>query len=177
MTTQTAQIQPSPAQSYVPLYELWLSFRPRYYFSEHWSVRGRFDYTKELTNDQTTTFYREDVFLDIWTDLVYSTKLDALWPRHEGEPGRPRALADVEVQPGQRHLRHARRAPAACSTSSRSAGEDAPSFNDLHVAPELHVPAPVHHRDDADLSTATSSTRGKTWATTTTRSSATRSRD
>ena len=80
MTTQTTQLQPSAEQSYVPLYEMWLSLRPRYYFNEHWSVRGRFDYTKELTNNQTTTFYREDVFVDIWTDLVYSTKLDPLWP-------------------------------------------------------------------------------------------------
>ncbi len=79
MTTQTTQLQPSPELSYVPLYELWLSFRPRYYFDEHWSVRGRFDYTKELTNNQTTTLSREDVFGDIWTDVVYGTKLDQLW--------------------------------------------------------------------------------------------------
>src|SRR4029077_10872720 len=67
-------------QSYVPLYEIWLSLRPRYYFDEHWSVRGRFDYTKELTNNQTTTLYREDVLGDIWTDLVYQTNFDRLWP-------------------------------------------------------------------------------------------------
>jgi hypothetical protein len=78
ITTQTAGIGPMP-QSYVPLYELWLSFRPRYYFDEHWSLRGRLDYTKELTNNQPTTYYREDVFGDIWTDLVYSTKVDQLW--------------------------------------------------------------------------------------------------
>ena len=79
MTTQTTHLQPSPQLSYVPLYELWLSFRPRYYFDEHWSVRARFDYTKELTNDQATTLYREDVFGDIWADLVYGTPLDRLW--------------------------------------------------------------------------------------------------
>src|SRR5262249_19275477 len=78
ITTQTADVGLTP-QSYVPLYELWLSFRPRYYFDEHWSVRARFDYTKELTNNQATTYYREDVFGDIWTDLVYATKIDRLW--------------------------------------------------------------------------------------------------
>jgi hypothetical protein len=79
MTTQTAHVQPSPEQSYVPLYEVWVSLRPRYYFDQHWNVRARFDYTKELTNEQNTTFYREDVFLDIWTDLVYTTFLDRFW--------------------------------------------------------------------------------------------------
>jgi hypothetical protein len=78
ITTQTADVGLAP-QSYVPLYELWLSFRPRYYFDEHWSVRARFDYTKELTNNQATTYYREDVFGDIWTDVVYGTKIDRLW--------------------------------------------------------------------------------------------------
>jgi hypothetical protein len=78
ISTQTADVGLAP-QSYVPLYEIWLSFRPRYHFDEHWSVRGRFDYTKELTNSESTTYYREDVFGDIWTDLVYGTKLDQLW--------------------------------------------------------------------------------------------------
>jgi hypothetical protein len=79
MTTQTTQLQPSPQLSYVPLYELWFSFRPRYYFDDHWSVRARFDLTKELTNNQSTTYYREDVFGDIWTELIYGTKVD-FWP-------------------------------------------------------------------------------------------------
>jgi hypothetical protein len=78
ITTQTAGVGLAP-QSYVPLYELWLSFRPRYYFDEHWSVRGRFDYTKELTNAEQTTLYREDVVGDLWTDLFYQTKVDRLW--------------------------------------------------------------------------------------------------
>jgi hypothetical protein len=78
VTTATVGLGPTP-QSYVPLYELWFSFRPRYYFDEHLSLRGRFDYTKEFTNNQITTQYREDVFGDLWTDLVYGTKLDRLW--------------------------------------------------------------------------------------------------
>jgi hypothetical protein len=78
ITTQTAGIGQTP-QSYVPLYELWVSFRPRYHFDEHWSVRGRVDYTKEVTNAEQTTYRNEDVFGDIWTDLVYETKLDRWW--------------------------------------------------------------------------------------------------
>jgi hypothetical protein len=38
-------------------------------------VQARFDYYKELTNSQDTTYYREDVFGDIWTDLIYATPL------------------------------------------------------------------------------------------------------
>jgi hypothetical protein len=78
MTTQSADVGDTP-QSYVPLYELWLSFRPRYWFNEHLSARARFDYTKELTNDQTTTLYRQDIIGDLWVDGVYSAKLDGLW--------------------------------------------------------------------------------------------------
>jgi hypothetical protein len=77
-TTQTLDVGSKPL-SYVALYELWLSLRPRYSFDEHWSLRARLDYTKELTNAQTTTYRNEDVFGDIWTDLVYQTKLDQLW--------------------------------------------------------------------------------------------------
>lgn len=86
ITTQTVSVGDTP-QSYVPLYELWLSFRPKYWFDEHWSVRGRFDYTKELTNDQTTTLYRQDMFGDIWTDVTYSSKVDAFWYGTRAETG------------------------------------------------------------------------------------------
>src|SRR5579862_7779682 len=79
-TTQTADVGMTP-QSYVPLYELWLSLRPRYWFDNHWSVRGRVDYTKELTNYEQSTLYRQDIFGDVWTDGVYSAKLDGVWKR------------------------------------------------------------------------------------------------
>jgi hypothetical protein len=75
MSTQTAHLEPSPQQSYVPFYGWWLSLRPRYNFDDHWSVRGRFDYYKEFTNSGETALYREDVFGDIWTDVIYSTPL------------------------------------------------------------------------------------------------------
>jgi len=57
----------------------WASFRPRYHFDDHWSVRGRFDYTKEVTNAEQTTYRNEDVFGDIWTDVVYEARLDRWW--------------------------------------------------------------------------------------------------
>jgi hypothetical protein len=84
ITTQTADVGTTP-QTYAPLYELWFSFRPRYSFDEHWSLRGRFDYSKQLTNNQQagdylTTKNQADVFGDIWTDLIYSAKLESLWP-------------------------------------------------------------------------------------------------
>jgi hypothetical protein len=83
ITTQTADIGTTP-QTYAPLYELWFSFRPRYSFDEHWALRGRLDYSKQLTNNQQagdylTTKNQADVFGDIWTDLVYTTKLDSWW--------------------------------------------------------------------------------------------------
>jgi hypothetical protein len=95
VTTQTASVGNTP-QTYAPLYELWFSLRPRYWFNEHWVLRGRWDYTKQLTNNQQsadypTTQYRADVFGDIWTDFLYSTKLDAWWPGTTVLVG-PRAL-------------------------------------------------------------------------------------
>ena len=126
MTTQTARLASSAEQSYVPLYELWLSFRPRYYFGEHWSVRGRFDYTKELTNNQTTTYYREDVFGDIWTDLVYSSALDTLWPGTKVNLGVRALWPTSKASQANGTLRHARRSRRGASTSSRSAARTRP---------------------------------------------------
>ncbi len=132
MTTQTARINPTPEQSFVPLYELWLSFRPRYYFSEHWSVRGRFDYTKELTNSQTTTYYREDVFGDIWTDLVYSSPVDTLWPGTKVNAGvRAQWPTSKASQANGTYVTLGALAGAVHKFEIR--GEDAPSFNNFHV--------------------------------------------
>ena len=77
-STQTAHLDTSPQLSYVPVYEWWLSFRPRYYLSEKVYVSGRLDYYKEFTNSNQTTKYREDVIGDVWADLVYSTKVPAI---------------------------------------------------------------------------------------------------
>jgi hypothetical protein len=74
MTTQTAQLEAgSPQQSYVPLYEWWISFRPRFYFTEKLYTWARIDFFKEFTNSGDTTYARENVFGDIWTHLVYKT--------------------------------------------------------------------------------------------------------
>jgi hypothetical protein len=75
ITTPTADVGLVTPQSRVPLYELWFSLRPRWYFTDDLRVQARLDLTKELTNSEQTTNYREDVFGDIWTDLVYSKAL------------------------------------------------------------------------------------------------------
>ena len=100
MSTQTAHLEPSPQQSYVPFYGWWLSLRPRWNFTDHWRVQARLDYYKEFTNSQSTTYYREDVFGDIWTDLVYSTPL-----REPAARGRTRRSVSVPELFGRRRRR------------------------------------------------------------------------
>jgi hypothetical protein len=80
MSTATARLE-NAQQSYVPFYGWWLSLRPRWNFTDHFRVQARLDFYKELTNSQDTTYYREDVFGDIWTDAIYSTPLaeDGRW--------------------------------------------------------------------------------------------------
>jgi hypothetical protein len=75
LSTQAAHLEPSPQQSYVPFYGWWLSLRPCWHFNDKLRFQARLDYYKEFTNSQQTTLYREDVFDDIWTDLVYETPL------------------------------------------------------------------------------------------------------
>jgi hypothetical protein len=132
MTTQTTQLQPSPELSYVPLYELWLSFRPRYSFDEHWSLRGRFDYTKELTNNQATTLYREDVFGDIWTDLVYTSVLDKLWDGTKANVGL-RALWPTSKVSQANGTYVTLGAVASVQHKFEIHGDDAPALNDFHL--------------------------------------------
>lgn len=132
MTTQTTQLQPSPQLSYVPLYELWLSFRPRYYFNEHVSLRGRFDYTKELTNNQTTTLYREDVFGDIWTDLVYTSRLDRLWNGTKANVGL-RTLLPTSKASHANGTYFTLGALASALHRFEIHGDDAPALNEFHV--------------------------------------------
>jgi len=75
VSTQTARMETSAQQSYIPLYEWWFSFQPRYHFNKKLEVIGRFDYTKELTNSQDSTYYREGLFGDIWATLRYATPI------------------------------------------------------------------------------------------------------
>lgn len=75
ISTQTARVETSAQQSYIPLYEWWFSFQPRYHFTKKLEVIGRFDYTKELTNSQDSTYYREGLFGDVWATLRYGTPI------------------------------------------------------------------------------------------------------
>jgi hypothetical protein len=88
MTTQTAHVETSPQLSYVPLYEWWISFRPRWYLSEHWVLSSRMDYYKELTNsDNGRTNYREDIFGDIWLNAAYTSAIPATSKNTRGSVG------------------------------------------------------------------------------------------
>ncbi len=80
MSTATAHLEPTPQQSYIPLYTWWLSFRPRYNITDKLAASARFDFYKELTNTSDTTYFREDVFGDIWLTLSYGTPLATKGP-------------------------------------------------------------------------------------------------
>jgi hypothetical protein len=131
MTTQTASLGSTP-QSYVPLYELWFSLRPRYWFDEHWAIKGRFDYAKELTNNQSTTYRDEDVFGDIWTDFAYQTKLDALWEGTTASLG-ARALWPTSKGSQANGTYVTLGALGSASHTFSIRGEDAPWLNNAHV--------------------------------------------
>jgi hypothetical protein len=136
ITTQTADVGATP-QTYAPLYELWLSFRPRYALDKHWSLRGRFDYSKQLTNNQqsgdyATTKNQEDIFGDIWTDLVYSTELDPIWPGTTVQVG-PRALWPTS-QPSQAAGTYVTLGVfAAAAHTFDIHGDDAPVLNNVRL--------------------------------------------
>jgi hypothetical protein len=62
-----------------PVYEMWFSLRPRYYFWEDdyntLNVNLRMDIYHELTNSEETTRRTEAVFGDIWLNSVYARTL------------------------------------------------------------------------------------------------------
>ncbi len=95
-----------------------------------------FDYTKELTNNQNTTYYREDVFGDIWTDLVYSTALDALsWPGTRPAMGVRAQWPTSKTSRANGLPRDPGRGRRCAATSSRSTGDErAVVLNDFHVS-------------------------------------------
>lgn len=78
ITTQTADVGLETPQSYVPFYGWWLSLRPRWWFTDELRVQARVDYYKEFTNAENTTYRDEDVFGDIWTDLIYQRPVAAV---------------------------------------------------------------------------------------------------
>lgn len=74
VSTQTVGVG-SDYLSRDPVYELWYSFRPRYYFyeteSDALNVNARFDVFQELTNSDTTTHEHELLLGDTWLNGVY----------------------------------------------------------------------------------------------------------
>jgi len=66
-------------QSANPVYELWFSFRPRYYLYEDdfnaLNVNLRMDIYHELTNSDSTTRKNESSFGDIWINASYARTL------------------------------------------------------------------------------------------------------
>lgn len=132
VTTNTAHLEPSQQLSYVPTYEWWLSFRPRWYFTDHLYYSLRADYYKEFTNSNGTTNYREDVFGDIWNtlgwkapiseklkDTKYSLSVQALLPTSKESQD-----AGVYVTVG---------AGAGITQDIKLNGEDATFFPGMHV--------------------------------------------
>ena len=58
-------------QSYNPYYAMGLSIKPRWYFTDEFSVRLRLDIEGELTDADSTTDYHETRVGDLILDLVY----------------------------------------------------------------------------------------------------------
>jgi hypothetical protein len=134
ISTATIGVGNTP-QSYMPVYQWWLSFRPRFYFTDHLYLSGRFDFYKEFTNSDegqsgATTNYREDDVGDIWTTLIYeqtlgkaeNTKVSGgarfLWPTSKGSQGE-----GIYVQAG---------ALASFSQKVPIHDASAPFWNDVH---------------------------------------------
>jgi hypothetical protein len=134
ITTQTAGVGFQAPQSSWPYYGLWMSLRPRWYFNDQLSLRGRLDYTKELTNTEQTTNRDEDVFGDIRTDLVYETPLaqEGTWKNTKVAIG-ARALwptSKISIDSG---VYVTLGALGIATQKFVLRGEDAPFFNGGHV--------------------------------------------
>jgi hypothetical protein len=133
VTTQTVGAETSPQLTYVPSYEWWLSFRPRYYITDKLNVNARFDYYKDFTNDAQTTYYRQDIFGDIWANLVYATPVPAISKHTEVSVGaRLRFPTSIESQDEGVYLRTG--ATVGIKQTIPINGLSAKSFSDAHVA-------------------------------------------
>ncbi|HEY3822687.1 MAG TPA: hypothetical protein VGL81_36230 [Polyangiaceae bacterium] len=121
-------------QSYDGFYAWWLSLRPRYNFDDHWRVQARIDYYKEFTNSQDTTYYREDVFGDIWTDFIYSTPLakEGRWKNTKVSAGL-RALWPTSKQSQANGLYVTLGATAGISQKIPINGADAKALNSARL--------------------------------------------
>jgi hypothetical protein len=136
ITTQTADVGATP-QTYAPFYSLFVTLRPRYWLTDHWVVRGRFDYTKQIatnnqqTQDYATTKNYADVFGDVWTDLVYTTELGS-WPGTKLSVG-PRALWPTSQLAQAAGMYVTLGAIADASHSFALNGPDARTFNSINL--------------------------------------------
>jgi hypothetical protein len=134
ITTSTADAGLLTPQSYVPFYGWWLSLRPRWNFNENLRLQLRFDFYKEFTNLQTTTLYRENVFDDIWTDLVYSTPLARSGPwKHTNVGLGARALWPTSKASSAQGVYVTLGATGRISQDIPLRGEDAAVLNAAHV--------------------------------------------
>ncbi len=134
LTTQTAQLETSPQQSYVPTYEWWFSFRPRWYFTDKLSYSLRADYYKEFTNSNNTTQYREDVFGDIWNTVGYKTPLatDGTW-KNTKVSVYGRALLPTSKDSQAAGVYVTAGAGGGVEQKFNINGESAKFFNDAHI--------------------------------------------
>jgi hypothetical protein len=134
MTTTTAHVGFLSPQSEVPLYQWWLSLRPRWNFNDKLRVQARLDFYKEFTNSQETTLKNEDVFGDIWTDLIYATPLadQGTWKNTKVSVG-ARAIWPVSKTSAAEGIYTILGGTTGISQKFVLRGPDAPSFNSARV--------------------------------------------
>ncbi len=78
MTPETAGIG-HDYQTRNPLYQLWISARPRVWLyddgTQSFNINGRIDMYKEMTNSDDTTKQRQNILGDVWVNFAYGRKL------------------------------------------------------------------------------------------------------
>jgi hypothetical protein len=134
ITTPTAGAGLVTPQSQVPFYGWWLSLRPRWHFNDKLRVQGRFDFYKEFTNSQQTTYRSEDVFGDIWTDLIYETPFatEGRWKDTKAAIG-ARVLWPTSKVSIDQGIYATLGATAGLKQAFTLRGPDAPFLNSAHV--------------------------------------------
>jgi hypothetical protein len=73
--------------SYVPEYEWWISPRVYYNFTKQFKIGARFDFFKEWTNAEETTYKHEWRYGDPWLSASYADKLKFISPKLKGSIG------------------------------------------------------------------------------------------
>ncbi len=67
------RLAPGSELTFNPYYAMSLSLRPRWYFTDQFSVRARMDIEHELTESDVTTQSHETRISDVFLDLVYTS--------------------------------------------------------------------------------------------------------